>query len=142
MTEFGETILKQLIDQGLITFYCRYVDDTCITLLSNLTQLTSSQITFACLTRTQALLMISLKTPFLIFWIPTSRLTASESTAKTPLPANIPTLTALFCGVRRFFWIRALVERTQGICLPNLLKFEFKQRSSDPGFTNPSFTNP
>ena len=27
MTEFEEIIVKQLIDRGLITFYCRYVDD-------------------------------------------------------------------------------------------------------------------
>ena len=28
MTEFEQTIVKQLIDRGLITFYCRYVQVT------------------------------------------------------------------------------------------------------------------
>ena len=35
MTEFEHGIVKKLIDQGLIAFYCRYVDDTLLLIKRN-----------------------------------------------------------------------------------------------------------
>ena len=35
MTEFEQETVKKLINQGLIAFYCRYVDDTFILIKRN-----------------------------------------------------------------------------------------------------------
>lgn len=49
MTKFQKTILPQLIDQRVITFYCRYVDDTLLSIKPN---------TYKTLTKKCASLMI------------------------------------------------------------------------------------
>ena len=93
MTEFEQTVVKPLIDRKLITFYCRYVDDTLLLIKADTIDLIldnfhkfDKNICF---------------TPR-ISWILTFHPMALESTVKTPSLVNTPTLTASFLGVTKF----------------------------------------
>ena len=100
MTEFEHEIVKKLIDQGLIAFYCRYVDDTL--LLIKPTQSTLYWNISTSLTEISVLPMTYSRTPLLTFWISTSPVMALEFTVKILLPGSTLILIVSSLGVSPF----------------------------------------
>ena len=125
MTEFEQTIVKQLIDRGLITFYCRYVDDTLLLIKPD---------------------TINIILDFFHKFDKNIRFTYDlfENTTPHFLDINIltngigiyrkDTFTGQYTNFDSFVpwrqkisWIKALVNRIHSICSPNLLKSELKR---------------
>ena len=98
MIEFEQTVVKPLIDRKLITFYCRYVDDTLllikpdsIDLILNYFQKFDKNIRFT-------YDLFENNTPHFL----DINISPNLSTVKTPSLVNTPTLTASFLGVTKF----------------------------------------
>ena len=125
MTEFEQTIVKQLINRGLITFYCRYVDDTLLLIKPD---------------------TINIILDFFHKFDKNIRFTYDLFEDTTPhfLDINIltngigiyrkDTFTGQYTNFDSFVpwrqkisWIKALVNRIHSICSPNLLKSELKR---------------
>ena len=125
MTEFEQTIVKQLINRGLITFYCRYVDDTLLLIKPD---------------------TINIILDFFHKFDKNIRFTYDlfENTTPHFLDINIltngigiyrkDTFTGQYTNFDSFVpwrqkisWIKALVNRIHSICSPNLLKSELKR---------------
>ena len=124
MTEFEETIVKQLIDRGLITFYCRYVDDTLLLIKPDTTNLILDlfhkfdkdiRFTYDLFENT---------TPHFLDMISTNGFGIYRKDTFTGQYTNFDSFVP---WRQKISWIIALVDRIHRICSPNLLKFELKQ---------------
>ena len=129
MTEFEETIIKQIIDRGLIAFYCRYVDDTLllikpdkINLILDLFHKFDKNIRFT-------YDLFENTTPhFLDINISTNGIGIYRKDTFTGQYTNFDSFVP---WRQKISWIRALVDRIHRICSPNLLKFELKTTQKD-----------
>ena len=97
MTEFEHEIINNLINQGLIAFYCRYVDDTLLLIKRN--TITTILEHFHKFDRNIRFTFdLCSKTALRTFWTSTSLVTALASTEKILLLDSTLTLTALYLG--------------------------------------------
>ncbi|KAL9957548.1 hypothetical protein ACROYT_G039190 [Oculina patagonica] len=125
MTEFKETIVKQLIDRGLITFYCRYVDDTLllikpdtIDIILELFHKFDKNIRFT-------YDLFENTTPhFLDINILTNGIGIYRKDTFTGQYTNFDSFVP---WRQKISWIKALVNRIHSICSPNMLKSELKR---------------
>ena len=116
MTEFEQQTVKKLIDQGLITFYCRYVDDTFLLIKRNTINTILEH--FHKFDR-------NIRFTYDLF----------ENTTPHFLDINIASDglgiyrkdTFSFVAWRqKNSWVRALIDRVHRICTPNKIKTELK----------------
>ena len=124
MTEFEQETVNKLINQGLIAFYCRYVDDTLLLIKRN--TITTILEHFHKFDR-------NIRFTFDLF----------ENTTPHFLDINIAgdglgiyrkdTFTGQYTNFESFVpwrhkisWVRALIDRVHRICTPNKIKTELK----------------
>ena len=95
MTEFEQETVNKLINQGLIAFYCRYVDDTLLLIKRNTI---TTIYTLTSLIKISALLLISSKIAVRTFWTSTLLVMVLASIEKILLLDSTLTLKVLYLG--------------------------------------------
>ena len=134
MTEFKQTVIKQLIDRKLITFYCRYVDDTLLLIKPDMINVILDHFHKS---------DKNIRFTYNLF----------ENTTLHFLDINISpngigiyrkdTFTGQYTNFDSFIpwrqkisWIRALVDHIHRICSPNMVKLELKQLKKITSWNN------
>ena len=95
MTEFEQETVNKLINQGLIAFHCRYVDDTLLLIKRNTI---TTIYTLTSLIKISALLLTSSKIAVRTFWTSTLLVMVLASIEKILLLDSTLTLKVLYLG--------------------------------------------
>ena len=121
ITEFEQTVVKPLIDRKLITFYCRYVDDTLLLIKPDTIDVILDYFhKFDKNIRFTYDLFENITPHFLdINSLPSGIGKDTFSGQYTNFDSFVP-------WRHKISWIRALVDRIHRICSPNMVKLELK----------------
>ena len=124
MTEFEHEIVKKLIDQGLIAFYCRYVDDTLLLIKRNtINTLLEHFHKFDRNIRFTHDLFENTTPHFLDINIASDGLGIYRKDTFTGQYTNYDSFVP---WRHKISWVRALIDRVHRICTPNKIKTELK----------------
>ena len=124
MTEFEHEIINNLINQGLIAFYCRYVDDTLLLIKRNtITTILEHFHKFDRNIRFTFDLFENSTPHFLDINIASDGLGIYRKDTFTGQYTNFDSFVP---WRHKISWVRALIDRIHRICTPNKIKTELK----------------
>ena len=124
MTEFEQQTVKKLIDQGLIAFYCRYVDDTLLLIKRNtINTILEHFHKFDRNIRFTYDLFENTTPHFLDINIASDGLGIYRKDTFTGQYTNFDSFVP---WRHKISWVRALIDRVHRICTPNKIKTELK----------------
>ena len=135
MTGFEQTVVKQLIDWRLITFYCRYVDDTLLLHPETIDVILDHFHMFDNNIRFTYDLFENTTPPPNLLDINISPNTSPNGIGiyrKGTFTGQNTNFDSFVPWRQKISWIRALVDRIHRICSPNMVKLELKHLKRSP----------
>ena len=122
MTELEETIIQQLIENDVIKFYCRYVDDTLMVIEDKYIDFVHKKLNSFDKNLKFTVDLFDKETPhFLDLELSPDGLSIFRKDTNTGLYVNFNSYVP---WSYRVSWIRSLVSRAHAICKPDILKLE------------------